>query len=285
MFKTRLISGIFLVLAAVLTIYAGGDILLVTLTGLSVIGLGELYKTHGMSFCLPAVIVYLAAAGYYLILRRYDGAADASAVTAFLKMPYAEIKWMYAMLLLVVLLGVYVFTFPKYKAEQIILSYFGFFYVAVMLSFIYRTRILENGGALVCLIFFCSWGCDTFAYCAGMLTGKTVGNHKMAPKLSPKKSIEGALGGIAGAMLLGAVFAAVLSGMTHTAHPALKYAVICGVGAVISQIGDLAASAIKRDYGLKDYGNIIPGHGGILDRFDSVIFTAPVIYYLATILL
>lgn len=284
MFKTRLISGIFLVIAAVLTIYAGGDILLVTLLGLSVIGLGELFGTHRMPFSVPAVITYVAAAGYYLILRQF-GAGSAEAATPLLGMPYAEVKWMYALALMIVLLGVYVFTFPKYRAEQIILAFFGFFYVAVMLSFIYRTRMLENGGALVCLIFFCSWGCDTFAYCVGMLTAKTVGNHKMAPKLSPKKSIEGGLGGIAGAMLLGVAFAAVLSAMTHTSYPGLKYAVICGVGAVIAQIGDLAASAIKRDYDLKDYGNIIPGHGGILDRFDSVIFTAPVIYYLATILL
>ena len=124
------------------------------------------------------------------------------------------------------------------------------------------------------LIFLCSWGCDTCAYCAGMLFGK----HKMAPVLSPKKSVEGAVGGVAGAVLLGVIFAAVTKG------PAAEYAAICGAGALISMVGDLAASAVKRNMEIKDYGKLIPGHGGILDRFDSVIFTAPVIYYLALVL-
>jgi phosphatidate cytidylyltransferase len=105
-----------------------------------------------------------------------------------------------------------------------------------------------------------------------------IGRHKMAPVLSPKKSIEGAVGGVVGAVLLGAIFGHILlQGIFE--YPAIMCGVICGVGALISMIGDLAASAIKRNFQIKDYGNLIPGHGGILDRFDSVIFTAPVIYY------
>ena len=154
-------------------------------------------------------------------------------------------------------------------------TFFGVVYVAVMLSFILLTRNLENGKFIVWLIFLCSWGCDTCAYCVGMLIGK----HKMAPVLSPKKSIEGAVGGVAGAALLGVIYGAVTHG------PVIEYAVICGVGALISMVGDLAASAIKRNQGIKDYGKLIPGHGGILDRFDSVIFTSPVIFYLAKIIL
>ena len=123
--------------------------------------------------------------------------------------------------------------------------------------------------------FICSWGCDTCAYCVGMLIGK----HKMAPVLSPKKSIEGAVGGVVGAALLGVAYAAVLH------NDMIAYAIICAVGALISMVGDLAASAIKRNQGIKDYGKLIPGHGGILDRFDSVIFTAPIIYFLSTVLI
>ena len=96
----------------------------------------------------------------------------------------------------------------------------------------------------------------------------------MAPVLSPKKSVEGAVGGVAGAALLGVIYAAATQG------PMLEYAVICAIGALISMVGDLAASAIKRNQGIKDYGKLIPGHGGILDRFDSIIFTAPIIYYM-----
>ena len=103
--------------------------------------------------------------------------------------------------------------------------------------------------------------------------------HKMAPVLSPKKSVEGAVGGVVGAAALGAIYAAVTHG------PIVEYAVICAVGALISMVGDLAASAIKRNRGIKDYGKLIPGHGGILDRFDSVIFTSPIIFYLAKMIL
>ena len=148
-------------------------------------------------------------------------------------------------------MAVLVFAYPKYNTQQILAGFFGVFYVAVMLSYIYQTRILPGGIFTVWLVFVCSWGCDTCAYCVGMLIGK----HKMAPILSPKKSVEGGIGGIVGA-----------------------------AGGAISQIGDLAASAIKRYHNIKDYGKLIPGHGGILDRFDSVIFTAPIIYYLALFL-
>ena len=129
---------------------------------------------------------------------------------------------------------------------------------------------------MVWLIFLSSWGCDTCAYCVGVLFGK----HKMAPVLSPKKSVEGGIGGIIGAALLGAVFAAAMSRFAGVSVSPWLCAAICGVGGAISQIGDLCASAIKRNHEIKDYGKLIPGHGGILDRFDSVIFTAPIIYYL-----
>ena len=158
--------------------------------------------------------------------------------------------------------------------------YFGFFYVAVMLSFVYQTRMLPEGHVIVWLIFLSSWGCDTCAYCVGVLFGK----HKMAPKLSPKKSVEGGIGGIVGAALLGYLFAFAMNQWAGASAVPLHYAVICAVGGMISQVGDLAASAIKRNHEIKDYGKLIPGHGGVLDRFDSVIFTAPVIYYLALFL-
>jgi phosphatidate cytidylyltransferase len=149
-----------------------------------------------------------------------------------------------------------------------------------MLSCIYLTRHLENGIYFVWLIFLSSWICDSCAYCVGMLWGR----HKLAPNLSPKKSIEGALGGILGAMGAGALYGAFfVNRMVPELSVTLTFAVICGIGAVIAQIGDLAASAIKRNHEIKDFGKLIPGHGGIMDRFDSVIFTAPVIYALAVL--
>lgn len=144
-----------------------------------------------------------------------------------------------------------------------------------MLSFVFLTRELEHGVYLVWMIFINSWISDTCAY----LTGVMAGRHKLAPVLSPKKSVEGSVGGIVGSALAGALFGYYLDAVLGTGQLTLLLAAVGGVGSVISQIGDLAASAVKRNYDIKDYGNLIPGHGGIMDRFDSVIFTAPITYF------
>ena len=106
-----------------------------------------------------------------------------------------------------------------------------------------------------------------------------LGRHRLAPELSPKKSVEGAIGGVAGSALVGFLYGLLISPDAG----ALVYALISAIGAVISQFGDLTASAIKRNHDIKDYGKLIPGHGGIIDRFDSVIVTAPIIYILSRI--
>lgn len=262
MFKTRLLSGIVLVAVALLTIISGGYVLFFTLLGISLIGMQELYKVMKVRedhFNALEIAGYLGAVIYYVLMS----------------LDFEKYGMMGVIISFMMFMFVYVFTYPKFKAEQVMPAFFGVVYVAVMLSFIYLTRNLPDGKFLVWLIFLCSWGCDTCAYCVGMLIGK----HKMAPVLSPKKSIEGAVGGVVGAALLGVIYAAATQGKMA------EYALICAVGALISMVGDLAASAIKRNQNIKDYGKLIPGHGGILDRFDSVIITAPVIYYLAKIIL
>ena len=262
MFKTRLISGIVLVIIALATIISGSWILFCTLLAVSLIGMRELYKVMKVSdehVTVLELVGYLGAVLYYIAMKADFGNYGTMAI----------------IISMILILFVYVFGYPKYHAEQVMAAFFGVVYVAVMLSFIYLTRSLPDGKFLVWLIFLCSWGCDTCAYCVGMLIGK----HKMAPVLSPKKSIEGAVGGVAGAALLGVIYAAATQGKMA------EYALICAVGALISMVGDLAASAIKRNQNIKDYGKLIPGHGGILDRFDSVIITAPVIYYLAKMIL
>ena len=262
MFKTRLISGIVLVIIALATIISGSWILFFTLLAVSLIGMRELYKVMKVSdehVTVLELVGYLGAVLYYIAMKADFGNYGTMAI----------------IISMILILFVYVFGYPKYHAEQVMAAFFGVVYVAVMLSYIYLTRSLPDGKFLVWLIFLCSWGCDTCAYCVGMLIGK----HKMAPVLSPKKSIEGAVGGVAGAALLGVIYAAATQGKMA------EYALICAVGALISMVGDLAASAIKRNQNIKDYGKLIPGHGGILDRFDSVIITAPVIYYLAKTIL
>lgn len=262
MFKTRLLSGILLVIIAFVTIFSGGYVLFGTLLLISLIGMRELYiamHVHEKSLGFLEGVGYLSAILYY--------------AAAF--MDFERYGMMAVLAGLILIMFVYVFCYPRYDAGQVMAAFFGIVYVAVMLSFVMLTRGLPDGKYLVWLIFICSWGCDTCAYCVGMLIGK----HKMAPVLSPKKSVEGAAGGVAGAALLGVLYASLTKGAVT------EYAFICAAGALISMVGDLAASAIKRNQGIKDYGTLIPGHGGILDRFDSVIFTAPVIYFLAKFML
>jgi phosphatidate cytidylyltransferase len=112
-----------------------------------------------------------------------------------------------------------------------------------------------------------------------------IGKHKLAPVLSPKKSIEGSIGGIVGSAIVGAIFGTYLDNTLGLNNFTLILAIVGGVGSVISQVGDLAASAIKRNHDIKDYGKLIPGHGGIMDRFDSVIFTAPITYFMIILLM
>ena len=266
MFKTRLLSGILLVMIALVTIISGGDILFATILAISLIGMTEIYKILEVNNKILGGVGYVAAVAYFGLLR-----LGLTEWITFLTIAF-----------LLVLLAVYVFTYPKYRSEHIMLAFFGLFYVAFMLSYVYQIRMLEQGAFLVWLVFLCSWGCDTCAYCVGV----TMGKHKLAPVLSPKKSVEGAIGGVVGAALLGGIYAVAINHFAQGANAdVLQYAVICAVGRVISQVGDLAASAIKRNHDIKDYGKLIPGHGGILDRFDSVIITAPIIFYMATILM
>ena len=266
MFKTRLLSGIVLVLAALVLIITGGDVLLISTLVISYIGMFELYRIFHIEKAAPGIVGYLAATVYYANLR----------------FGFISDMMMMVLGLLVILMFVYVFTYPKYHTEQLLAAFFGVFYVAVMLSYIYQTRMLALGAYVVWLVFLCSWGCDTCAYCVGVLIGK----HKMAPVLSPKKSVEGAVGGVVGAALLTVIYTMIFkNAMGITQAEVWILAGISAVGALISMVGDLTASAIKRNYEIKDYGKLIPGHGGILDRFDSVIFTAPIIYFLAVYLM
>lgn len=168
----------------------------------------------------------------------------------------------------------YVLTFPRYKVNQAVGAVFAFLYAPVMLSFIYLLRLRENGEFLVWMPFV-AWVCDSFAY----LTGRAFGKHKMTPVLSPHKTIEGGIGGIVFSMIAGVIFGFIMIWAKGVDNSIIsQFLVITLVAGCISQLGDLAASAIKRDRDIKDYGKLIPGHGGIMDRFDSVIFVTPFIY-------
>ncbi len=273
MFRTRLLSGIVLVIIIALMNVIGGPfmdiiLLLVSLQGLNeflrAVKVSENKKINGLE-----IVSYAGCLIYYVI--------------GFFTQENTMIKLIFVIVcVFVMLLAVYVFTFPKFDGDKIMKTFFGFFYVPVMLQFVFQTRELEGGVFYVWLIYISSWMCDTSAYCVGKLLGK----HKLAPVLSPKKSVEGSVGGVIGATLVSVLFAWFCNRYTSLGiNATLIFAIIGFVGSLVSQVGDLTASAFKRNNDIKDYGKIIPGHGGILDRFDSVIFTAPMIYFLIVIMM
>lgn len=267
--RDRVLSAIVLVIIALATILPGGAVLAVTLYVISLIGFTELTKACGIrtdnKICSLEIMGFFVVTCYYLLLY------FAQTPTYFM---------IAVILFLIALMFVYVFNFPKCNANQVMSTYFSLIYCPVMLSFVFLTRELENGIYLVWMIFICSWISDTCAYLVGVIFGK----HKLAPVLSPKKSIEGALGGVFGAGIVGAIFGYYLDSVLGGNRYIILLFIVGCIGSVISQVGDLAASAIKRNHEIKDYGKLIPGHGGIMDRFDSVIFTAPMTYFLIILL-
>jgi phosphatidate cytidylyltransferase len=160
----------------------------------------------------------------------------------------------------------------KYNFIDISISLLGFIYVAVFFSFIVLVNSKTYGNYLIWLIFIISWFSDTCAY----YIGRKFGKRKLCPDVSPKKTIEGSIGGIIGSVGGVLLWSYFISNTDIIWYQVLLLGVAAGV---ISQIGDLSASLIKRYIGVKDYGKIMPGHGGILDRFDSILFTAPIVYY------
>ena len=275
MFKTRVISGIALIILIAIMNFAGGPVMAAVLFLISVKGLFEFYRATG---------VYKEGEKHSLIEKTgYAGTAVYYAAALLTENKSLEKLILILCIVLVAMLAVYVLTFPKYSGDLIMKAFFGFMYVPVMMCFIFLTREMQGGAFLVWLIYILSWISDTCAY----LVGSRFGRIKLAPELSPAKSVEGSVGGILGSALVSVIFSIIYMshyGLGNIFGP-LCFMIIGVIGSLASQVGDLAASAFKRNSDVKDYGVIIPGHGGILDRFDSVIFTAPMIYFLAELII
>jgi len=249
-----------------LLVHLGGLFLVVFCAIMALLGLRELYVAisgkskpiHLLGYAFTLVyfaILYLFGTGYELFLM----------LTIFVIL---------AQMCLVVF-------FKKLTLKEITATVYGILYIPFLLAFIVLTREMELGHYYVWLILTSAFGCDTFAY----LTGVSVGKHKLTGTPSPNKSVEGLFGGVIGAAVVGAVFGLIMSNFSNTlgnnfiAHSAL----ISAVAAVFCIFGDMAASAIKRHTGIKDFGSLFPGHGGVLDRIDSVVLAAPVVYVLVNL--
>lgn len=247
--------GALILAPLVIFIFLGGIYLKVLTIVLSVFGLYEFYKTVKVKDYKPiSTIGYVLLALYYIFNNNLEILAILLILATFvlLCIPVIDIK---------------------YNFIDMSLTLLGFMYVGIFFSFIYLVNIKPSGQYLVWLIFISSWLCDTTAY----YTGKYLGKHKLCPDVSPKKTIEGSIGGLLGSTIACGVFGLILG--KYIPNIAIyHYFIIGAICGVFCQFGDLVASSIKRYAGIKDYSNLIPGHGGILDRFDSILFSAVVIY-------
>lgn len=159
--------------------------------------------------------------------------------------------------------------YPRYSLLDSAGTLMGTLYVGLM-SYFYLIRTLPDGWIWLIFMFAATWACDTAAY----FLGRAFGKRRLAPVLSPKKTLEGAIGGLVGSLLIAGIFTFI--------YPFLSIPKLLLLGlllAVAAEVGDLLESAFKRQAGVKDSSTLIPGHGGILDRFDSALFTAPLVYY------
>ncbi|MCL2352061.1 MAG: phosphatidate cytidylyltransferase [Firmicutes bacterium] len=272
--RKRVVTSLVL-LPALIFAYLGGVWLQVSLAAVSLVGMMEIYRAmSGRSEPIHYIGCAFAAV-YYLILPFIGGT------------PYFFIF----ITVFVITVSVYmILSRSGVNMANCAAALYGFFYVAFLTSFIYLVRMYPApdgsqgpGVFFVWQIFISSFGCDTCSY----LIGVNFGRHKLIPALSPQKTVEGAVGGVVGATLLAFVYGLIVSRYARIGdiNIVLDFTVIGVVGAVFSIFGDLAASAVKRFGKIKDFGEIFPGHGGVMDRFDGVVFTAPVVYMLMTAML
>jgi phosphatidate cytidylyltransferase len=239
--------------------------------------LGLIYMGGGYSAFLVAVLTLLALREFMLIgeqigIRTWSKLTTLVTVIWLISMLIGGEEWMLPVLIFWLLIGFgrLALNYPRTSLAEASFNLIAVFYSVVLLSYLYLLRQLPRGIEWTFLIIFLVWATDMGAY----LIGRQFGNHLLARQISPKKTVEGALGGLLFSITVGLGFWCIVGGATWIMY--ISLAVIIGISA---QIGDLFESALKRSAGVKDSGKLIPGHGGILDRFDSLIFALPLAYY------
>jgi len=239
--------------------------------------------------CFPFFVIALSVVAVYELLWRSNIVRNtfaiglayifAALIPLCVAFSFDSISgYIYPAIFVFVIAGFSYWLFNQHKLsfESISMTFFASIVVPLFLSSLIKIFHMEAGKLLILVPFIAAWLTDTGAYFAGVFFGK----HKLAPEISPKKTIEGAIGGIIVCIFSFVVYGIIL-GAENNALPVLA---VCGfVLSIIAQIGDLSMSLIKREYKIKDYGVVFPGHGGILDRFDSVLFTAPASFILLEI--
>lgn len=263
-----------IVLLAAVT-YAGSYAISAAISILAVLGVNEFFKAAESGGLKPVEPVGYAAC----ILPPLAGAcAYVPGYGSLLHISEFEKRFwpiLFVFVIVVILCSAAVFRHNRHTINDISITLLCIAYVPFLFTFVILTRNLIYGEYLIWLVFIGAWGTDTFAYTAGMLAGKI----KILPDVSPKKTLEGFIGGLAGCACLFVLYGLYLKGQMQPALPLYHFIALGIACGVLSQIGDWSASAFKRYTGIKDYGRIMPGHGGVLDRFDSILFIAPVVYF------
>lgn len=264
--KTRIIAGICM-LPLLLMVYFGGTLLWLLWLLIASIGVYEFYKGWENLDVKASLIIGESVVVLLSILFFVK--------TKFTTESFSTQYFPYV-LLLVVFLGIVASMFYGWKIDKrgpydAIATLTGVVYVVFFSYHLVLIDQLQTGHLFIWTVALSACGSDILAYFTGMKFGKV----KLAPNLSPKKTIEGFIGGVLGSGLLCLIF-----GLIFARDYLLACFIVGLVGGAVSQAGDLTASAFKRKMGIKDYGKLIPGHGGIMDRFDSVIFVSPFVYYL-----
>ena len=263
----RIITTIIGLPLVIFIVNFGGWPLLLMCLVLSLVGLRELYKAYSKEDKPVHFVGYIFTIAYFIVLFVFGiGYWSLIALTLFI----------------IVVQACLVVFFNKLTMEEVIATVYGFLYVPFLLSFIVLVREATFGHIYVWLIFTSAFGCDTFAYMAGT----TMGRHKLTNTPSPKKSVEGLIGGVLGAALVGWLYGFFITRFSNNPAPCITIIapVVSMFGAMFSVIGDMAASAIKRRTGIKDFSGLLPGHGGVLDRADSVIIVAPFVFIVMRVL-
>ena len=265
MLKQRLIFGALGIVAALFVLlFCSVNVISLCVGVIALIGMYEFFKVTGLvNKKTPAL--YL---GFVFALVLYTVAIFNS---GFLKENLMPFIAAYVFILMVSM----VLFHSNLTFSDAALSFLGTLYISIFFLHIIFIRQSELGNLNIWLIFISAWATDTFAYFAG----RTLGKHKLCPKVSPKKTVEGAIGGTLGCVICICVYAYLCGKCKVVSVNYISATFFAILTAVFSQFGDLAASRIKREYGVKDYGNLIPGHGGILDRFDSALLISPLVYY------
>lgn len=257
--KQRIITGIVAGAGFLGMIYLGGIPFALLIVLLALIGMRELLKMKRIPiFSLRSGIGFLFV--LLLVLP-----------AAWLEAGFGEIDRLEIFLLLIVaMLALTVLTKNKFTFDEAGFTILASVYVGFGFYYFIFARFLDNGMELIFFILLLVWSTDSGAYFAG----RSLGKHKLWPEISPKKTIEGSIGGIVLAFIVGLIYNTYIPVFENIITTVLCILVV----SVAGQLGDLVESAFKRHYEVKDSGHVLPGHGGILDRFDSLIFVMPILY-------